>query len=124
MEGKVRRRSCKPGWRRLFFRLALGAGVAETGYLTTRDLGATPEAVQELWENRETALAALEPGGIGAARVLTVGTAAYMVLTRELMREWVGPPHEALHQPLGPAEQTDPPHSARQPPHPLWDHLW
>lgn len=34
-----------------------------------------------------------------------------MVLTRErreLMREWVGPLHEALHQPLGLAEQTDP----------------
>uniref|UniRef100_UPI002F916557 helicase HerA domain-containing protein n=1 Tax=Streptomyces longwoodensis TaxID=68231 RepID=UPI002F916557 len=111
VEGKVRRRSYKPGWRRLSFRLALGAGVAETGYLSTRDLDATRETVQELWENRDQALAALEPGGIGAASVLTVGTAAYMVLTRErreLMREWVGPLHDALHQPLGLAEQTDP----------------
>lgn len=111
VEGKVPRRSYKPGWRRLSFRLALGAGVAETGYLSTRDLDTTREALTELWENRETALAALEPGGIGAASVLTVGSAAYMVLTRErreLMREWVGPLHDALHQPLGLAEQTDP----------------
>ncbi|WP_371095128.1 pRL2-11 [Streptomyces sanglieri] len=111
VEGKVRRRSYKPGWRRLSFRLALGAGVAETGYLSTRDLDATREALQELWENRETALAALEPGGIGAASALTVGSAAYMVLTRErreLMREWVGPLHDALHRPLGLAEQTEP----------------
>lgn len=114
VEGKVRRRSYKPGWRRLSFRLALGGGLAESGYLTTRDLDATRETLRELtelWENRETALAALEPAGIGAASVLTVGTATYMVLTRErreLMREWVGPLHEALHQPLGLAEQTDP----------------
>ncbi|MEU2415079.1 pRL2-11 [Streptomyces sp. NPDC013099] len=111
VEGKVRSRSYKPGWRRLSFRLALGGGVAESGYLTTRDLDATRETLTELWENREAALATLEPGGIAAASVLTVGTAAYMVLTRErreLMREWVGPLHEALHQPLGLAEQTDP----------------
>ncbi|MBQ1116235.1 helicase HerA domain-containing protein [Streptomyces sp. C3-3] len=111
VEGKVRRRSYKPGWRRLSFRLALGGGVAESGYLTTRDLDATRQTLTELWENRETALATLEPGGIAAASVLTVGTAAYVVLTRErreLMREWVGPLHEALHQPLGLAEQTDP----------------
>ncbi|WP_124291331.1 DUF87 domain-containing protein, partial [Streptomyces sp. ADI91-18] len=111
VEGKVRRRSYKPGWRRLAFRLALGAGVWETGYLATQDLEATRQTVQELWDNRDQALAALEPGGIGAASVLTVGSAAYMVLTRErreLMREWVGPLHDALHQPLGLAEQTDP----------------
>ncbi|MFF3632165.1 pRL2-11 [Streptomyces sp. NPDC002164] len=111
VEGKVRRRSYKPGWRRLSFRLALGAGVAESGYLATQDLDATVQTVQELWENRDAALAALEPGGIGAASVLTVGTAAYMVLTRErreLMREWVQPLHDAIHRPLGLAEQTDP----------------
>ncbi|MEU2855625.1 pRL2-11 [Streptomyces syringium] len=111
VEGKVRRRSYKPGWRRLSFRVALGAGVAESGYLATQDLDATVRGVQELWDNREAALAALEPGGIGAASVLTVGTAAYMVLTRErreLMREWVRPLHDAIHRPLGLAEQTDP----------------
>ncbi|WP_103509013.1 pRL2-11 [Streptomyces sp. SM13] len=114
VEGKVRRRSYKPGWRRLSFRLTLCGGLAESGYLTTRDLDATRETLRELtglWENREAALAALEPAGIGAASVLTVGTATYMVLTRErreLMREWVGPLHDALHQPLGLAEQTDP----------------
>ncbi|MEU5902336.1 helicase HerA domain-containing protein [Streptomyces venezuelae] len=111
VEGKVRRRSYKPGWRRLSFRLALGAGVAESGYLAAQDLDATVRGVQELWENREAVLAALEPGGIGAASVLTVGSAAYMVLTRErreLMREWVQPLHDAIHRPLGLAEQTDP----------------
>lgn len=30
VEGKVRRRSYRPGWRRLSFRLALGGGVAAT----------------------------------------------------------------------------------------------
>jgi hypothetical protein len=80
-EGPVRRRSYKAGWRRLSFRLAPGAGMVETGYLPTRDLDATVQTVQELWENRETALAALETGGIGAASAL--GSAAYMVLTRE-----------------------------------------
>lgn len=111
VEGKVRRRSYKPGWRRLSFRVALGAGVAESGYLATRDLNATVQGVQELWDNREAAIAALEPGGIGAASVLTVGSAVYMVLTRErreLMREWVQPLHDAIHRPLGLAEQTDP----------------
>ncbi|MEU9189441.1 DUF87 domain-containing protein [Streptomyces sp. NPDC048484] len=111
VEGKVRRRAYKPGWQRLSFRLALGAGVAETGYLASRDPNATMQTAQELWENRDQALATLEPGGIGAASVLTVGSAAYMVLTRErreLMREWVGPLHDALHRPLGLAEQTDP----------------
>jgi hypothetical protein len=111
VEGKVRRRSYKPGWRRLSFRVALGAGVWETGYLATQDLDATVQSAQELWDNREQALAVLESGGIGGASVLTVGTAAYMVLTRErreLMREWVVPLREALHGPLGLAEQTDP----------------
>lgn len=40
VEGKVPRRSYKPGWRRLSFRLALGAGVWKTGYLATQDLDA------------------------------------------------------------------------------------
>ncbi|MEU8703134.1 hypothetical protein AB0C61_36880 [Streptomyces sp. NPDC048680] len=56
-------------------------------------------------------LAAIDPGGIGAASVLTVGSAAYMVLPRkhrELMREWVGPLHDAIHRPLGLPEQTEP----------------
>ncbi|WEH43354.1 hypothetical protein [Streptomyces sp. AM 2-1-1] len=35
VEGKVRRRSYKPGWRRLSFRVVLGTGVAESGYLST-----------------------------------------------------------------------------------------
>lgn len=111
VEGKVRRRSYKPGWRRLSSRVALGAGVREIGYLATQDLDATVQNTQELWDNREQVLATLESGGIGGACVLTVGTAAYMALTRErreLMREWGGPLHEALHRPLGMAEQAEP----------------
>lgn len=111
VEGKVRRRSYKPGWRRLSFRIALGAGVWEIGYLATQD-GTPPCRTQELWKNREQVLATLESGGIGAASALSVGGAAYAVLTRErrreLMREWVVPLHESLHRPLGYAEQTDP----------------
>lgn len=59
-EGKVRRRSYKPGWRRLSFRLALGAGVCEIGYLATQDLDATVHNTQELWDNREQVLDAGE----------------------------------------------------------------
>ncbi|WP_159027646.1 MULTISPECIES: hypothetical protein [unclassified Streptomyces] len=111
VEGTVRRRSYKPGWRRLSFRLALGAGVWEIGYLVTQDPHATAQNTQELWDNREQVLATLESSGIGAACVLMMGTAPYRALTRErreLMREWVVPLHEALHRPLGVAEQTDP----------------
>ncbi|HET6356621.1 hypothetical protein [Streptomyces sp.] len=49
----------------------------------------------------------MQTGGIGAA----AGGLAYGVVTRErreLMREWVGPLHQALAQPLGIAEQTAP----------------
>ncbi|MFD4977626.1 hypothetical protein [Streptomyces sp. NPDC058424] len=67
VEGRVRRRSYKAGWLRLSFRVALGAGVWETGYLVTQDLDAIVQTVQELWDNREQALATLESGGIGAA---------------------------------------------------------
>ncbi|MFF9901530.1 helicase HerA domain-containing protein [Streptomyces longispororuber] len=111
VEGRVPRRSYQAGWRRLSFRLALGAGVAESGYLAGRDPNATVENAQELWDSREQALVMLEGGGIGAACVLTAGGAAYMPLTRErreLMREWVQPLHDAIHRPLGLAEQTDP----------------
>ncbi|WP_367140610.1 MULTISPECIES: pRL2-11 [Streptomyces] len=111
VEGKVRRRSYKPGWRRLSSRVVLGAGVWETGYLAAQDPNATAQTAKQLWENREQALATLESSGIGAASALAVGSVAYLLLTRErreLRREWVDPLHEALHRPLGYAEQTDP----------------
>ncbi|MEU1630285.1 hypothetical protein ABZ746_34310 [Streptomyces sp. NPDC020096] len=114
VEGRVPRRSYRPGWQRLTCRLALGAGVAESGYLLSRDPEATAQTAQtaqDLWENREATLAALETGGIGAASALAAGGLAYGLLTRErreLMREWVVPLHEALAQPLGIAEQTEP----------------
>ncbi|MGQ5228618.1 hypothetical protein [Streptomyces sp. yara] len=61
VEGKVRRRSYKPGWRRLSFRIALGAGVGEIGYLATQDLDATVQNTQELGDHRE-------PGDVGERR--------------------------------------------------------
>ncbi|MGA4844806.1 helicase HerA domain-containing protein [Streptomyces sp. G5(2025)] len=112
VEGKVTRSSYRAGWQRLTFRIstlaALGIGGYQAGWVHQ---DATVATAQDVWANPDPALAALEPGGIGAASVLTVGSAAYMVLTRErreLMREWVGPLHDALHRPLGLAEQTDP----------------
>ncbi|WP_058043935.1 hypothetical protein [Streptomyces roseifaciens] len=111
VEGRVRRRSYRAGWQRLSFHLALGAGVTEDGYLLSRGPEATARTVQGLWESRGATLAGLETGGIGGACVLTAGSAAYVVLTRErreLMREWVVPLHEAIAGPLGMTEQTDP----------------
>ncbi|GGW79466.1 hypothetical protein GCM10010320_71830 [Streptomyces caelestis] len=64
-----------------------------------------------MWEHPDAVLATLQTGGIGAASVAAAGGLAYAVLTRErreLMREWVGPLHQALAVPLGIAEQTDP----------------
>ncbi|MFD5234613.1 hypothetical protein ACFWJ5_40170 [Streptomyces qaidamensis] len=60
VEGRVPRRSHKAGWRRLSFRVALGAGVWETGYLATQDLDATVQTAQELWDNPGAGLATLE----------------------------------------------------------------
>lgn len=94
VEGKVRRCSYKPGWRRLSLRIALGAGARETGHPATQDLDATVGDTQDLSDHREQVLATLESGGIGAACVLTVGGATHMALTRErreLIREWVVP---------------------------------
>ncbi|AQW46678.1 pRL2-11 [Streptomyces violaceusniger] len=111
VEGRVARRSYRAGWQRLSFRLVLGAGATEGGYLLSRDPETTAQIVQDLWENRDAALATLETGGIGAASVAAVGGLAYGILTRkrrELMREWVVPLHQALAVPLGIAEQTDP----------------
>ncbi|MFE4823171.1 hypothetical protein ACFRFU_43535 [Streptomyces sp. NPDC056704] len=69
------------------------------------------ESARDLIEHRETILQALQTGGIGAASAAAAGGLAYGLLTRErreLMREWVVPLHDALHRPLGMAEQTDP----------------
>ncbi|MDX2557565.1 helicase HerA domain-containing protein [Streptomyces stelliscabiei] len=111
VEGRVPRRSYRAGWQRLSFRLVLGAGVVESGYLLSRDPEATARTFQDLWGNRDVTLATLETGGIGAASAMAVGGVAYGLLTRErreLMREWVVPLHEALTIPLGIAEQTAP----------------
>ncbi|WP_332010683.1 pRL2-11 [Streptomyces uncialis] len=111
VEGRVPRRSYRAGWQRMASRVAWlgaaagGAGLAGWNYETTA------RTAQELWENPDPVLAALETGGITAASAATVGGLAYRVLTRErreLMREWVLPLHDALHRPLGLAEQTDP----------------
>ncbi|MFB7918027.1 hypothetical protein [Streptomyces sp. NPDC056061] len=111
IEGRVRRRSYRAGWRRFAVRTTLGAAVAEGGYLLGRGPDATARSLQSLWENRDQVVAALEAGGIGTAPVLAVGGAAYGWLSRErreLMREWALPLHEALALPLRLPEQTDP----------------
>ncbi|WP_326594089.1 hypothetical protein [Streptomyces sp. NBC_01294] len=63
VEGRVPRRSYKPGWRRLTFRLALGAGAVESTYLLGRDPKATMQTAQDLWDNQDQVVAALETGG-------------------------------------------------------------
>lgn len=44
VEGRVSRRSYRPGWQRLTFRLALGAGVTESGCLLSRDPETTTQS--------------------------------------------------------------------------------
>ncbi|WJV51712.1 pRL2-11 [Streptomyces flavofungini] len=97
VEGPVRRSSYRAGWQRLAGRVGLLGATGGTGYAYWRDPAVT--------------LQALEYGGIGAASAAAAGGLAYGVLgrdRRELMREWVDPLHQALAQPLGIAEQTDP----------------
>ncbi|MGV4986842.1 hypothetical protein ACVB8X_43875 [Streptomyces sp. NRAIS4] len=111
VEVRLPRRSYRAGWQRLAFRLALGAGATGSGYLLSRDPQATGQTPQDLWDNRDQALTSLNAGGIGAAPAPAVGGIAYGLLTRErreLTREWSIPLHQALLQPLGIAEQTDP----------------
>ncbi|GGU50917.1 hypothetical protein GCM10010289_84190 [Streptomyces violascens] len=58
------------------------------------------------------------PPHAGSVHWKLPSTTAYLVLTRErreLTREWVGPLREALHRPLGWAEQTDPRQATAQP---------
>ena len=99
-EDRARRRRHWARWQRLTARAALGAAVAEDGYLLGRDPDATARSLQSLWENRDQALATLAVGGAAYEWPTRAG--------REPMREWVIPLHQALAQPLGIAEQTDP----------------
>ncbi|MER5886938.1 DUF87 domain-containing protein [Streptomyces sp. NPDC001941] len=111
VEGRVRRWSYLPGWRRSSFRTVLGAAVSGVTFQASYRFDITAATGQEVWEHRQEVLAALETGGIAAASTGVVGSAAYLAWTRErreLMREWVLPLHDALHRPLGLAEQTDP----------------
>uniref|UniRef100_UPI002F9089D3 pRL2-11 n=1 Tax=Streptomyces sp. NBC_01562 TaxID=2975879 RepID=UPI002F9089D3 len=108
VEGSVSRSSYRAGWQRLAFRMT-GLSTATAGGW---GLWEHQETARAWWENPDAApLAALQTGGIGAASVAAAGGLACGLLTRErreLMREWVGPLHQALAQPLGIAEQTDP----------------
>ncbi|WP_204328291.1 pRL2-11 [Streptomyces aureoverticillatus] len=97
VEGTVPGSSYRAGWQRLAARLSCLGGLGGTGYAYWHDPAATLQAV--------------EYGGVGAACVAAAGGSAYGVLgreRRELMREWVHPLHQALAQPLGIAEQTNP----------------
>ncbi|MFK8851673.1 pRL2-11 [Streptomyces sp. Ac-502] len=111
VEGRVRRASYQAGWQRLAVRLTVLGAVTETGYLAGRHPDTTFETARALWEEPQGVLQVLETSGIGAAGVAVAGGLAYGVLgreRRELMREWIVPLHEALHRPLGIAEQSDP----------------
>ncbi|MFH9426271.1 pRL2-11 [Streptomyces sp. NPDC017529] len=110
-EGRVRRASYRAGWQRLAVRLTVLGAVTEAGYLAGRHPGTTFETARALWDEPQGVLQVLETGGIGVAGVAAAGGLAYGVLgreRRELMREWIVPLHQALHRPLGMAEQTDP----------------
>ncbi|QHA02033.1 hypothetical protein GQF42_00390 [Streptomyces broussonetiae] len=104
VEGRVPRRSYKPGWRRIAARLSWLGAATEGAYLIGRHPDTTVYKAQGLWENWEATLAVLETGGIGTASALAVGGQAYGLLTRErreLMREWGVPLHQALLQGAG-----------------------
>ncbi|MFD9283640.1 pRL2-11 [Streptomyces mirabilis] len=107
VEGRVSRSSYRAGWQRLTFRMTFLSATGGGGWWTWEN----QESARDLIEHRETTLQAFQTGGIGAASAAAAGGLAYGLLTRErreLMREWVVPLHEALHRPLGMAEQTDP----------------
>jgi len=107
VEGRVSRSSYRAGWQRLTFRMTFLSAAGSGGWWTWEN----QETARDLIEHREATLHTLQTGGIGAASAAAAGGLAYGLLTRErreLMREWVVPLHEALHRPLGMAEQTDP----------------
>ncbi|MGW0771098.1 hypothetical protein [Streptomyces sp. NPDC002676] len=84
------RSSYRAGWQRRAFRIIWLAAAGEGAYLVGRHPDTSWQMAQDLWENRDQALAALETGGIGAASALTVGGVTYGLLTRkrrELMRD-------------------------------------
>ncbi|MGW5609477.1 helicase HerA domain-containing protein [Streptomyces sp. NPDC003753] len=93
---------------RLTFRFSGLSAAAGGGWW----LSENQEMARLWWENPDAVpLAALQRGGISAASVAAASALAYGLLTRErreLMREWVVPLHQALAQPLGIAEWTDP----------------
>ncbi|MGJ5899311.1 helicase HerA domain-containing protein [Streptomyces niveiscabiei] len=107
VEGRVSRSSYRAGWQRLTFRITFLSAAGSGGWWTWEN----QETARSWWEHRDATLHTLQTGGIGAASAAAAGGLAYGLLTRErreLMREWVVPLHEALHRPLGYAEQTDP----------------
>ncbi|QKZ18586.1 pRL2-11 [Streptomyces chartreusis] len=107
VEGRVSRSSYRAGWQRLTFRMTFLSAAGSGGWWTWEN----QETAQALIEHRDATLHTLQTGGIGVASAAAAGGVAYGWLTRErreLMREWVVPLHQALHRPLGYAEQTDP----------------
>jgi Helicase HerA, central domain len=97
VEGRVSPTSYWPIWQRIAVRLTSLSAAGGIGY--------------SYWQDPAPTLQALEYGGAGAAVLAAAGALAYAIRgreQRELMREWVDPLHQALAQPLGIAEQTDP----------------
>ncbi|MFJ3309474.1 hypothetical protein ACIPSA_41795 [Streptomyces sp. NPDC086549] len=82
-EGRVGRSSYRAGSQRLAFRITWLAAAGEGAYLVGRRPDTRWQMAQDLWENRDQTLAALETGGIGAASALTVGGVTYGLLTRK-----------------------------------------
>jgi hypothetical protein len=83
VEARVRCRSYKAGWRRSATRLTWFGAVTEGAYLVGQHPDVSWRTAQDLWENQEQALAALETGGIGAASAAAVGGLACGLLNRE-----------------------------------------
>ncbi|MGY3340995.1 hypothetical protein ACVW0K_007188 [Streptomyces filamentosus] len=97
LDAPVRRSSYRAGWHRLTVRTAALAAAAGSAYAyLTHPAGVT----QTLTYGAPAALLATAAGGV-----------AYRVKgreRRELLEEWVEPLHQALADPLGVSEHTDP----------------
>ncbi|MEV6357897.1 pRL2-11 [Streptomyces hydrogenans] len=97
LDGPVRRSSYRAGWHRLAVRTAALAAAAGSAYAYL----AHPDAVTQ-------ALTYASPAALLAT---AAGGAAYRVTgreRREVLEEWIEPLHQALADPLGVSEHTDP----------------
>lgn len=97
LDAPVRRSSYRAGWHRLTVRTATLAAAAGSAYAYLTH----PDTVAQ----------ALTYAGPAAMLATAAGGAAYRVKgreRRELLEEWIDPLHQALADPLGISEHTDP----------------